>query len=68
MSFWIVVVDIEVLNTYTFEPNAGVVPGGGVVLGGVVTGGGVAPPLGSAHCWLEVSAHVQIWTWVPELP
>jgi hypothetical protein len=59
MSAWIVEIDIEVLNTYTFEPKAGVLPGGGVV---------PPPPLGRVHCWLEVSAHAQICTWVPEPP
>ena len=45
------------MNTYTFGPKFGALPGGGVV-----------EPLGSVHCWLELSAQAQIWTWVPEPP
>jgi len=31
-------------------------------------GGGVLVPPGGVHCWFELSAQAQIWTWVPEPP
>src|ERR1700722_972051 len=54
MSAWMVLMDMDGVNTKTFGPKFGVLP--------------VGVPLGSAQDGLGLPVQDQIWAWVPEPP